>query len=134
VTRRGPFQAALAPLREIPHVLGAFAMSELGRLLARDLSALFDSEVLRQVGPRALRLCETFRTGSENVRLCRLRYGQHQLFLQPMRDGLLCVLASAAVNHLTVRRGMNLAIRHLHSALDGPVTAWNTPTVLRAPR
>jgi predicted regulator of Ras-like GTPase activity (Roadblock/LC7/MglB family) len=111
-------QAALGPLRDLPHVQGCFVISEMGRLLARDLSALFGDDTLAEIAPRALRLCETFSHNSEELRGCTLRYSDHLLLLRPMRDGILCVLASAEVNLLALRMGLNLTVRRLNSALD----------------
>jgi len=112
--------AALAPLRDLSHVQGCFVVSEMGRLLARDLSALFGDEILAEVAPRALRLCETFSNGNEELNGCTLRYADHMVLLRPMRDGLLCVLAGSEVNVLALRMGMNLTVRRLNGVLDQP--------------
>jgi predicted regulator of Ras-like GTPase activity (Roadblock/LC7/MglB family) len=110
--------AALAPLRDLPQVQGCFVVSEMGRLLARDLSALFGDDILAEVAPRALRLCETFSNGPEELRGCTLRYSSHLVLLRPLRDGVLCVLASSDVNVLALRMGINLTVRRLSQALD----------------
>jgi hypothetical protein len=111
-------QGALAPLRDIPHVRGCFAFSDLGRILGRDLSALFGDDVLAEVAPRALRLRETFGRPGEELRTCTLRYGDHLLLFRPLRDGILCVLAAAEVNALSLRMGMNIAVRRLNAVFD----------------
>lgn len=113
-----PLQAALGPLRDLPQVQGCFVVSDMGRLLARDLSALFGDDILAEVAPRALRLCETFNHEDEELRGCTLRFSDHLLLLRPMRDGVLCVLASGDVNLLALRMGVNLTIRRLNTALD----------------
>ena len=115
-----PLQAALAPLRDLPHVQGCFVVSDLGRLLARDLSALFGDDILAEIAPRALRLCETFTNGDEPLRGCTLRFADHLVMLRPMRDGILCVLAATEVNVLALRMGANLTVRRLNAALDQP--------------
>ena len=111
-------QAALAPLRDLPQVQGCFVVSEMGRLLARDLSALFGDDILSEVAPRALRLCETFSNGPEELHNCTLRFSSHLVLLRPMRDGVLVVLASSDVNVLALRMGVNLTVRRLNQALD----------------
>jgi predicted regulator of Ras-like GTPase activity (Roadblock/LC7/MglB family) len=125
VTSPPAVQAALAPLRDLPHVQGCFVVSDMGRLLARDLSALFGDDILAEVAPRALRLCETFSHGNEELRGCTLRFSDHLVLLRPMRDGVLCVLAAAEVNVLALRMGLNLTVRRLNQALDpqpaGPI-------------
>jgi hypothetical protein len=111
-------QTALAPLRDLPLVHGCFVFSDLGRILGRDLSALFGDGVLAEVAPRALRLRETFARPAEEFVGCTLRYADHLLLLRPLRDGLLCVLASAAVNELSLRMGITLAIRRLNAVFS----------------
>jgi predicted regulator of Ras-like GTPase activity (Roadblock/LC7/MglB family) len=121
-------QAAMGPLRDLPHVQGCFVVSEMGRLLARDLSALFGDDILAEVAPRALRLCETFSHNNEELRGCTLRFNDHLVLLRPMRDGILCVLASAEVNLLALRMGLNLTIRKLNAALDPTTPPNGTPS------
>ena len=111
-------QAALAPLRDLPQVQGCFVVSEMGRLLARNMSPFFGDDVLAEVAPRALRLCETFTNGPEALHNCTLRFASHLVLLRPMRDGVLCVLAGAEVNPLALRMGVNLTVRRLNQALD----------------
>src|SRR6185436_8483444 len=109
------------------HVQGCFVVSDVGRILARDLSALFGDDILAEIAPRALRLCETFTNGSEELRGCTLRYADHVVMLRPMRDGVLCVLASGDVNVLALRMGLNLTIRRLNHALDPSAPPVKTP-------
>jgi predicted regulator of Ras-like GTPase activity (Roadblock/LC7/MglB family) len=120
---REAMQEALGPLRDVPHVRGCFVFSDLGRILGRDLSALFGDEVLAAVAPRALRLRETFSRPPEEFRSCTLRYVDHLLLLRPLRDGLLCVLASNDVNELSLRMGITLAIRRLNAVFDAPAVS-----------
>jgi predicted regulator of Ras-like GTPase activity (Roadblock/LC7/MglB family) len=118
VTPSPSVQAALGPLRDLPQVQGCFVVSEMGRLLARDMSALFGDDILAEVAPRALRLCETFSNGPEALHNCTLRFASHTVLLRPIRDGVLCVLASSDVNVLALRMGVNLTVRRLSQALD----------------
>lgn len=111
-------QGALVPLRDVTGVLGSFVVTDLGRLVGRDLPAFFDSAVLAEVGPRLLRLRELFARGDGQPLGCTVLYAAHVLLLRPLRDGLLCVLADAGVNLLAARMGMNLAARELRAALD----------------
>jgi predicted regulator of Ras-like GTPase activity (Roadblock/LC7/MglB family) len=120
--------SAMGPLRDLPHVQGCFVVSEMGRLLARDLSALFGDDILAEVAPRALRLCETFSHNGEEMRGCTLRFKDHLVLLRPMRDGILCVLASAEVNPLALRMGLNLTVRRLNAALDPTTPPHGTQT------
>ena len=115
-------QGALADLRDLPNVSGCFVFSDMGRILGRDLSALFGDDVLAEVAPRALRLRDTFGRPGEELRSCVLRYADHLLVVRPLRDGLLCVLASAGVNELSLRMGMNLAVRRLNAVFDNTST------------
>jgi predicted regulator of Ras-like GTPase activity (Roadblock/LC7/MglB family) len=115
-------QGALAPLRDVAGVQGSFVVTDLGRLVGRDLPAFFDNAVLAEVGPRALRLRELFARGDQGPLACTLQYTDHLLLLRPLRDGLLCVLADSGVNVLAARMAMNLATRELRAALDRPAS------------
>ena len=82
----------LQSMRDVPGLQGSFVVSDLGRLLARDMPALFGDEVLAEVGPRALRLRDTMGDGTDSLAWCVVRYPTNVLCMRPLRDGLLIVL------------------------------------------
>jgi predicted regulator of Ras-like GTPase activity (Roadblock/LC7/MglB family) len=110
--------ATLQSLRDVPGMAGSFVVSDLGRLLARDMPAVFGDDVLGEVGPRALRLRETMGHEGENVGYFAVTYADYVLFLRPLRDGLLCALGTHDVNLASLRMAMTLTARRLNSLLD----------------
>jgi predicted regulator of Ras-like GTPase activity (Roadblock/LC7/MglB family) len=110
--------ATLQSMRDVPGVQGSFVVSDFGRLLARDMPAMFGDDILGEAGPRALRLRETLSYGGQDVQACTLRYGDFLVFVRPLRDGLLCVLAGADINPAVMKMAMNLAIRRLNALLS----------------
>jgi predicted regulator of Ras-like GTPase activity (Roadblock/LC7/MglB family) len=118
-----PLDGTLAALRDVPGVQGSFAVSELGRLFARDMPPLFGDDVLSEVGPRALRLRETFMNGQDELLSCIVRYSDFLLFLRPLRDGLLCVLTAEGVNVPSLKMAMTLASRRLSAVMGEQPTA-----------
>jgi predicted regulator of Ras-like GTPase activity (Roadblock/LC7/MglB family) len=110
--------ATLQSLRDVPGMAGSFVVSDLGRLLARDMPAVFGDDVLGEVGPRALRLRETMGHESDNVGYFAVSYAEYVLFLRPLRDGLLCALGTYDVNLASLRMAMTLTARRLNSLLD----------------
>lgn len=127
----GSLDSALAALRDVPGVQGSFAVSDLGRLFARDMPPLFGDDVLSEVGPRALRLRETFSNGPDDLLSCTIRYADFHVVLRPLRDGILCVLVAEGTNLPALKMAMTLASRRLSSFLgEQPTTPMrrNTPT------
>jgi predicted regulator of Ras-like GTPase activity (Roadblock/LC7/MglB family) len=118
VSGAGTLREALGPLRDVPEVQGSFVISASGRVLDRDMSALFGQDVLVAMAPRALRLCETFSDDHHELRGCTLRYGDHLVLLRPIPDGLLAVLASSDVNELALKMAMALSVRRLKALRD----------------
>jgi predicted regulator of Ras-like GTPase activity (Roadblock/LC7/MglB family) len=121
----------LQSLRDVPGMAGSFVVSDLGRLLARDMPAVFGDDVLGEVGPRALRLRETLGHENETVASFAVSYGDYVLFLRPLRDGLLCALGTHDVNLASLRMAMTLTVRRLNSLLDprGATITSETPAV-----
>ena len=111
---------ALQSMRDVPGVQGSFVVSDLGRLLARDMPALFGDDILGEAGPRALRLRETLADGGEPVTWCVVRYATSLLCLRPLRDGLLITLTEKTVNLPALRMAMTHTSRRLNPLLDGP--------------
>jgi hypothetical protein len=127
----------LAPLRDVPGVGGSFVISDMGRLLVRDMPPVFGDDVLGEVGPRALRLRDTLAYAGEDMDAAVLRYADYLLFLRPLNDGVLCVLTSQGANSPSVKGAMNLCARRLEGraalqAPGAPVQATSA-SVFRAP-
>ena len=107
-------------MRDVPGLQGSFVVSDLGRLLARDMPALFGDDVLAEVGPRALRLRDTMGDGTDSLAWCVVRYPTNVLCMRPLRDGLLIVLTESDANLPALRMAMSHSIRRLNALLDGP--------------
>jgi predicted regulator of Ras-like GTPase activity (Roadblock/LC7/MglB family) len=110
----------LQSMRDVPGLQGSFVVSDLGRLLARDMPALFADDVLAEVGPRALRLRDTMGDGTDSLAWCVVRYPTNVLCMRPLRDGLLIVLTESDTNLPALRMAMSHSIRRLNALLDGP--------------
>jgi predicted regulator of Ras-like GTPase activity (Roadblock/LC7/MglB family) len=117
----------LQSMRDVPGLQGSFVVSDLGRLLARDMPALFADDVLAEVGPRALRLRDTMGDGTDSLpdalAWCVVRYPTNVLCMRQLRDGLLIVLADSDANLPALRMAMSHSIRRLNALLDGPAPA-----------
>jgi predicted regulator of Ras-like GTPase activity (Roadblock/LC7/MglB family) len=105
-------------LRDVDEVQGSFLIGGEGELLARDLPAVFHAELFAEVGPRLVRLRETFDpSGSETTSLT-LRFADHKLHVRSLKRSLLCVLTGAKVNAPALRMAMNLVARRVEAAGD----------------
>jgi hypothetical protein len=92
------------------------------------MPAVFDDDVLAEVGPRALRLRDTMGDDVDSLVWCVVRYPTNVLCMRPLRDGLLIVLTESEANLPALRMAMSHSIRRLNALLDGPVgTAPATP-------
>ena len=119
----------LQSMRDVPGLQGSFVVSDLGRLLARDMPALFGDEVLAEVGPRALRLRDTMGDGTGSLAWCVVRYPTNVLCMRPLRDGLLIVLTERDANLPALRMAMSHSIRRLNALLDGPAGPGTSASV-----
>ena len=122
----------LQSMRDVPGLQGSFVVSDLGRLLARDMPALFADDVLAEVGPRALRLRDTMGDDTDSLAWCVVRYPTNVLCMRPLRDGLLIVLTESDANLPALRMAMAHSIRRLNALLDGPAGAAPSTTARSA--
>jgi predicted regulator of Ras-like GTPase activity (Roadblock/LC7/MglB family) len=103
----------LAALRDVRGVQGSFVLTPDGTLLVRDMGALLNEELLAEIGPRAVRLCETFASETAGVTSCSVRFADLLLFFRPIQGGVLCVVATLDVNMPALKMGVNLTSRRL---------------------
>jgi predicted regulator of Ras-like GTPase activity (Roadblock/LC7/MglB family) len=104
-------EETLRSLRDVQGVYGSFVVAGSGALVARDLPAVFDSDVFAEVGPRLVRLFETFLADGEDLDSAMLRYAEHKLYVRKMTWGVIGVLSTVAVNLPALRMVANLVVR-----------------------
>jgi predicted regulator of Ras-like GTPase activity (Roadblock/LC7/MglB family) len=104
----------LAGLRDVDEVQGSFLLGSGGHLLARDLPAVFHAEIFADVGPRLVRLRDTFDEQGGSTTLT-MRFTDHKLHVRAIGSKLLCVLTGAGVNGPALRMAMNLVARHVET-------------------
>jgi hypothetical protein len=112
-------QATLSALRDVEGVLGSFLLTDTGKLLAKDLPAVFHDDVLLETGPRILRLCESIEHGGEALEGLALRFTDHSLHVRRSRGGLLCVIAGVHTNAAALRMASTLVARRLGTLSAG---------------
>ncbi len=128
----------LRMLRDVEGVHGSFVVAGTGSLIDSDLPAIFDSDLLGEVGPRIARLYETFFSGGGDMETCVLRYAEHKLYIRKMTWGIIGVLSSVGVNLPALRMVANLVIRRIDPEIAalaaGPFsTASSAPKTLPSP-
>jgi hypothetical protein len=111
-------QVALATLRDVTGTAGSFLMTDSGRVVARDLPAVFDDGVLAEVGSRLARLRDTFAAVGDDVEVAVLRFEEHKLYLKILPGGALCVLTAAGVSMPALRMATNLVGRRVGPDLE----------------
>jgi predicted regulator of Ras-like GTPase activity (Roadblock/LC7/MglB family) len=136
----------LSGLRDVEDVRGSFLLGGGGQLVARDLPAMFHSDIFAEIGPRLVRLRETLESDGDDMSALTLRFAEHKLHLRAVGALLLGVITSAKVNGPALRMAMNLVTRRVSAqandlqpdAPEAPVPVATTPHAppvgtLRAP-
>jgi predicted regulator of Ras-like GTPase activity (Roadblock/LC7/MglB family) len=125
-------RASLATLKDVAGVTGSFVCTESGRLVAREIPAMFESAVLAEAGSRLVRVAETFAAAGDELDLAVVRYGDHRLHLKVIAGGMLCIVVAGPVNMPALRMAASLVARRIASAvarvqselpMDGPEIA-----------
>jgi hypothetical protein len=119
---------ALRTLRDVEGVYGSFVLAGTGGLVASDLPAVFDAKLFEEVGPRIVRLYDTFRSSGEELDGCVLRYAEHKLHVRSMSWGLVGILSAVAVNKPALRMVGNLVIRRIDPEVVPSLRSTLTPT------
>jgi predicted regulator of Ras-like GTPase activity (Roadblock/LC7/MglB family) len=125
---------SLRMLRDVEGVHGSFVVATSGSLVDSDLPAVFDSELLGEVGSRVARLYETFFSGGGDMETCVLRYAEHKLYVRKMTWGIIGVLSSVAINLPALRMVANLVIRRIDPEIAAiSLTPSSTAKTLPSP-
>lgn len=123
--------ASLATLKDVGGVAGSFVCTPNGRVVAREISALFDDGVLVEAGSRLVRMREAFAAGGDELEVGVVRFRDHRIYLKSVGDSLLCILAEGAVNMPSLRMAANLVGRRIGGAvaqLEAEPPPVRTPT------
>jgi predicted regulator of Ras-like GTPase activity (Roadblock/LC7/MglB family) len=131
VTAAEEMRASLTTLKDVPGVTGSFVFTRGGRVVARELPALFDDTALTEAGGRLARLRETFAAVGDELATAVIRFADHKLYLKTLPGGLLCIVAANAVNMPAMRMAANLVARRIGPAVEqadaAPVPAPEPP-------
>ncbi len=117
-TRGEGVRTSLATLKDVAGIAGSFVCTASGRLIAREIPALFDDAVLAEAGSRLLRISETFAAGGDALEFAVVRYGENRLYLKTVAGGMLCIVVVGEVNMPALRMAANLVGRRIASAIS----------------
>ena len=109
--------ASLATLKDVAGIAGSFVCTPNGRVVAREISALFDDAVLVEAGSRLVRMREAFAAAGDEMEVGVVRFRDHRIYLKSVGDSLLCILAEGAVNMPSLRMAANLVSRRIGGAV-----------------
>jgi predicted regulator of Ras-like GTPase activity (Roadblock/LC7/MglB family) len=112
--------ASLGTLKDVAGIMGSFVFTGDGRLVAREIPALFDDVALTEASGRLTRLRETFAAVGDAFDVAVLRYRDHKLYLKSLEAGMLCIVAEGTVNMPALRMAANLVSRRIGPALENP--------------
>jgi predicted regulator of Ras-like GTPase activity (Roadblock/LC7/MglB family) len=108
---------SLATLNDVAGVAGSFVCTQSGRLIARQIPALFEDSVLVEAGSRLLRVGEAFAAGGDELEMAVIRYGEHRIYLKSIAGGILCIVVAGQVNMPALRMAANLVGRRIAPAV-----------------
>jgi len=132
--------ASLATLKDVAGIAGSFVCTPNGRVVAREISALFDDAVLVEAGSRLVRMREAFAAAGDELEVGVVRFRDHRIYLKSVGDSLLCILAEGAVNMPSLRMAANLVGRRIGGAVaqleaePPPVRSHQPPAAPPPPR
>ena len=110
-------RTSLATLKDVAGIAGSFVCTTSGRLIAREIPALFEDAVLAEAGSRLLRIGETFAASGDTLEFAVVRYGENRLYLKAVVGGMLCIVVAGEVNMPALRMAANLVGRRIAPAV-----------------
>ncbi len=125
---------SLATLKDVAGIAGSFVCTTSGRLIAREIPALFEDAVLAEAGSRLLRIGETFAASGDTLEFAVVRYGENRLYLKAVAGGMLCIVVAGEVNMPALRMAANLVGRRIAPAVARAQTELPPPTFEAPPQ
>jgi predicted regulator of Ras-like GTPase activity (Roadblock/LC7/MglB family) len=111
-------RSSLATLKDVAGIAGSFVCAQSGRLIAREIPALFEDAVLTEAGSRLLRIGETFAASGDELEAAVVRFGENRLYLKSIAGGMLCIVVVGPVNMSALRMAANLVGRRIAPAVS----------------
>ena len=110
-------RASLATLKDVGGITGSFVCTPNGRLVAREISAMFEDGVLAEAGSRLVRMREAFGAGGDELEVAVVRFRDHRIYLTSVGDSMLFILGEGTVNMAALRMAANLVGRRIGDAV-----------------
>jgi predicted regulator of Ras-like GTPase activity (Roadblock/LC7/MglB family) len=123
-------RTSLATLKDVGGIMGSFVCTPDGRLVSREIPALFDDGVLAEAASRLLRMREAFAAGGEELEVGVIRFRDHRIYVKAVGGSLLMIVAEGDVNMPALRMAANLVGRRIGPAVAAVEAA---PPPVRAP-
>jgi predicted regulator of Ras-like GTPase activity (Roadblock/LC7/MglB family) len=114
----GELVTSLGTLKDVAGIMGSFVFTDDGRLIAREIPAMFDDTALAEASGRLTRLRDTFAAVGDRLDVAVLRFRDHKLYLKALGAGMLCIVAEGTVNMPALRMAANLVARRLAPTLE----------------
>jgi len=110
-------RTSLATLKDVAGIMGSFVCLPDGRLVSREIPAVFDDGVLEEAGSRFVRFREAFAVGDDDLEVGVIRFRDHRIYMKVVGTGMLLILAEGDVNMPALRMAANLVGRRIAPAV-----------------
>jgi predicted regulator of Ras-like GTPase activity (Roadblock/LC7/MglB family) len=132
-------RASLATLKDVAGIMGSFVCMPDGRLVSREIPAVFDDGALMEAGSRLIRFREAFAAGGDDLEVGVIRFRDHRIYMKVVGNGMLMILAESEVNMPALRMAANLVGRRIapavaHAQAEPPPVRTPEPPATAAPR
>jgi predicted regulator of Ras-like GTPase activity (Roadblock/LC7/MglB family) len=117
VALEGSVRNSLATLKDVGGVVGSFVCTPDGRLVSREIPAMFDDVALAEAGSRLIRFREAFAAGGDDLEVGVIRFEDHRIYMKVVGNSLLMILVQGAVNMPALRMAANLVSRRIGPAV-----------------
>jgi predicted regulator of Ras-like GTPase activity (Roadblock/LC7/MglB family) len=110
-------RTSLATLKDVGGVVGSFVCTPNGRLVSREIPAMFDDGALAEAGSRLIRFQEAFAAGGDDLEVGVIRFEEHRIYMKVVGNSMLMILVQGAVNMPALKMAANLVSRRIAPAV-----------------